>query len=341
MRLWRALEHIHCWAGVRSVWRGHMGDELQFLEPLLRPMEELALSVPWPGAVEGRRVVMHDEDDIVAVDRETSEASPIAREDIVLWKLDAETLFKGISKALGLVGGPTSVGMGNRLWWLGEFVPVEGERFPVYLATTRDANDLTKSAGHVSALSRRPFVLVTPTRRTAGETVSAVVDGRESAWITLDEALTWQGEGVFDAKRPLAQVLAAFVAKHVKVASGKRDGPRFPTPAGSRWSDVRIRFLDGHTVSVQVRQQINRLGFADLGMVNSKNNTPTVAWALLRTFAEEHGHLTWSSRKASADHRKRKQILADHLRQFFGIDDDPFELLDGGWRARFVIEPDR
>ena len=60
MRLWRALENIHGWAGVRSVWREHMGDDLQFLEPLLTPMEELALSVPWPGAVEGRKVVVHD-----------------------------------------------------------------------------------------------------------------------------------------------------------------------------------------------------------------------------------------------------------------------------------------
>ncbi|MFN9132976.1 MAG: hypothetical protein ACK5XO_09885, partial [Phycisphaerales bacterium] len=121
-----------------------MGDDLQFLEPLLTPMEELALSVPWPGAVEGRKVGVHDEYDIVAVDRETSDASHISRDDIVLWKLDADTLFRGVGSALGLIGTPSSVGMGNRLWWLGEFVPVEGERFPVYLATTRDANDLLK-----------------------------------------------------------------------------------------------------------------------------------------------------------------------------------------------------
>lgn len=89
MRLWRAHENIHGCppTGVRSVWREHMGDELEFLRPLLRPMEEMAMSVPWPGTIEGRRVVMHDEDDIVAVDEETSEASPIRREDIVLWRL--------------------------------------------------------------------------------------------------------------------------------------------------------------------------------------------------------------------------------------------------------------
>jgi hypothetical protein len=31
MRLWQSLERVQGWAGVRSVWREHMGDELQFL----------------------------------------------------------------------------------------------------------------------------------------------------------------------------------------------------------------------------------------------------------------------------------------------------------------------
>jgi hypothetical protein len=339
MRLWRALENIHGWAGVRSVWREHMGDELEFLRPLLRPMEEMAMSVPWPGTIEGRRVVVHDEDDIVAVDEETSEVSPIRREDIVLWRLDVDLLFRGVAAALGLSGETASVGMGSRLWWLGDFVPVEGERFPVYLATTRDANELVKNAGYVSALTRRPFVLATPSRRAGSEPLSRLLDGRSAAWITLEETLDWQGEGVFEAKQPLGEALREFVGAHVKVATSEPGG-RFPTPPGATWDDVRVRFLDGHTVSIQVRDRAGRFGYADLGMVNTKNNTPTVAWDLLRTIAEERGHLTWASRKASADHRKRKQVLADRLRAFFGIEGDPFEVDGGGWRARFAVEPD-
>lgn len=339
MRLWRALENIHGWAGVRSVWREHMGDELKFLQPLLRPMEQLAMSVPWPGTIEGRRVVVHDEDDIVAVDEEASEAAAVAREDIVLWQLDASALFRGAASALGLSGETASVGMGTRLWWLGDFVPVEGERFPVYLATTRDAGELVKNAGYVSALSRRPFVLATPSRRAGSEPLSRLIDGRSAAWIALEETLDWQGEGVFVSRQPLGEVLRDFVAAHVRLAAAE-PGARFPTPSGATWGDVRIRFLDGHTVSIQVRERSGRFGYADLGMVNTKNNAPTVAWELLRTIAEERGHLTWSSRKASTDHRKRKQVLADRLRGFFGIEGDPFQVDGGGWRARFDVEPD-
>lgn len=340
MRLWRALESVYGWSGVRSVWREHMGDELDFLQPLLRPREELAMSVPWPGTIEGRRVVVHDEDDIVAVDRETSEASPISRDDIVLWKLDAETLFRGVASALGLPETPASVGMGNRLWWLGEYVPVEGERFPVYLATTRDAGELVRNAGYVSALSQRPFILATPSRGGASEALDRLVQGRAAAWIALEEVLTWEGEGVFAAKRPLGSALHAFLSQHIAISEPQARGPRFPTPAGATWSDVAIRFKDGHTVSVAVLGCSGVYGYADLGMGSGKNNAPTRQWELLRTFAEERGGLTWSSRKASPRHRKQKQLLADALRHFFAIDQDPFVVEEGGWRTRFRLESD-
>ena len=82
------------------------------------------------------------------------------------------------------------------------------------------------------------------------------------------------------------------------------------------------------------------LGYADLGMSSAKNNAPTRQWDLLRIFAQEGGILTWGSRKASPKHRKQKQLLADVLRRFFGIEEDPFVAEDGGWRARFGLEPD-
>lgn len=339
MRLWPVLENLRGWSGVRCVWREHMGEEFEFLQPVLRPMEELAMSVPWPGTIEGRRIVVHDENDIVAVDRETSEASPICREDILLWKLDAETLLRGVAGALGLTGSPSSIGMGSRLWWLGEYVPVEGERFPVYLATTRDANDLVKSAGHVSALSQRPFVLVTPTRRAASEVLSRVVEGRASAWVSLEETVAWNGEGVFVAKRPIADLLEALVGRQVD-AESKGEGGRFPTPPGSTWGDVRIRFTDAHTVSVSVRGQACVYDFASMGMGIARTRKPDVQWALLYAFARGHGVLDWRSGSASPKNQKRRERLAARLQAFFGIDGDPIAPEGNGWRMRLRVEPD-
>lgn len=340
MHLWQSLERVQGWAGVRSVWREHMGDELQFLQPLLRPMEELAMSVPWPGTIEGRKVVVHDEDDIVAVDPETCESAPIRREDIVLWQLDADRLFKGVAAALGITGTPSSVGMGNRLWWLGDYLPVEGERFPVYLATTRDAQSLLRSAGHISALSQRPFVLVTPTRAGASEELDRVVQGRSSAWITLAESLIWQGEDVFEPKPSLARSLSEFIARHVKIAVARSDTPRFETPAGAGWSDVKIRFTDAHTVSVTVREHAGVFDYSSMGMGVARTRKPDVQWALLYAFARGRGSLDWRSPEASPKNQKRRERLAERLRAFFGIAGDPIRIEGNGWATLFRIETD-
>lgn len=335
MRLWQSLERVQGWAGVRSVWREHMGDDLQFLQPLLRPMEELAMSVPWPGTIEGRKVVVHAEDDIVAVDPETSESAPIRHEDIVLWQLDADTLFRGMSLALGLVGTPSSVGMGNRLWWLGDYVPVEGERFPVYLATTRDAQSLLRSAGHVSALSQRPFVLVTPTRAGASEELNRVVEGRSSGWVTLAETLTWQGEGVFVAKRPLQELLASFIGMHVKTDSHRDERARFPTPAGATWGDVTIRFLDGHTVHVNVAGTVEECDCMRLGMASRRNRQPTKQWNLLTRFAASGGVISWKKGNADRSLQKQKELLVQRLQTFFRIEGEPIALVGKDWHCRF------
>ena len=340
MRLWQSLERVQGWAGVRSVWREHMGDDLQFLLPLLRPMEALAMSLPWPGTIEGRKVVVHDEDDIVAVDPETCESVPIRRDDIVLWQLDADTLFRGVATAMGLAGTPSSVGVGNRLWWLGDYVPVEGERFPVYFATTRDAQSLLRSAGHVSALSQRPFVLATPTRGGASEEFNRVVEGRASAWITLAETLTWQGEGVFETIRPLVYSLGELTARHVNVAAARSDTPRFATPAGARWSDVRIRFTDAHTVSLTVKEQAGVFDYSSMGMGVARTRKPDVQWALLYAFAKGRGILDWLSPEASPKNQKRRERLAEKLQAFFGIAGDPIRIEGKGWATLFRAEAD-
>jgi len=117
----------------------------------------------------------------------------------------------------------------------------------------------------------------------------------------------------------------------------------FPTPEGAVWRDVRIRFVDGHIVSIQVLGKRGVRNYTQMGMASRKNSEPTVQWKLLRDLADERGVLTWQSRHADRKLKKRKQLLAEKLRAFFGLEGDPFELTANrkGWRARFVISPDR
>jgi len=336
MRLWQSLERVQGWAGVRSVWREHMGDDLQFLQPLLRPMEELAMSVPWPGTIEGRKVVVHAEDDIVAVDPETSESAPIRHEDIVLWQLDADTLFRGMSTALGLVGTPSSVGMGNRLWWLGELI-VADSTFAVYLSTTRSAADLLRSTAHIAAWSQRPFVLVTPTRSGSSDELDRLLAGREAARVTLDAALEWLGEGVFRATRSLPDCLESFLARHAPPKATAKKSKQFPTPRGSTWSDVSIRFLGSENVHVSVGGEVRELDPAGMNLLDGRTKKPNLQWQMLRAFGLANGHIGWKKGNASKDYQKRKETLAKSLTAFFGIEGEPIVLDGKDWKCRFQV----
>ena len=117
----------------------------------------------------------------------------------------------------------------------------------------------------------------------------------------------------------------------------------FPTPPDATWDDVRIRFKNGHTVSIRVKSESGVFNYTQMGMANKKNTDPTVQWGLLWVFAEKHGVLDWSSTSAHPHNQKRRERLATNLRRFFGIEGDPFRLTDDrkGWQANFHISPDK
>lgn len=116
---------------------------------------------------------------------------------------------------------------------------------------------------------------------------------------------------------------------------------RFPTPSGSRWSDVEMRFSDTEKISVTIRDQRQVLTYSQLGLVDSRNGKPSKQWELLFQFAREHGSLTWLSPSACRKNRKRRELLNRSLQQFFDIDGEPIELTDDnkGWQCQFKIQP--
>jgi hypothetical protein len=116
---------------------------------------------------------------------------------------------------------------------------------------------------------------------------------------------------------------------------------KFPTPSGAGWGDVSIKFTDGHTVSIKVKNETRMFHYTQMGMANKNNTKPTVLWVLLAAFANHHGTLAWGDSEADRKNQKRKERLSKKLRAFFGIEDDPFRLLEknAGWQTRFELSP--
>jgi hypothetical protein len=117
---------------------------------------------------------------------------------------------------------------------------------------------------------------------------------------------------------------------------------RFPTPKGATWSDVKMNFVDGETLSIRVGEQTGRSIYSEMGMIDGRNKRPTKQWEFLRALATHKGYLTWDSPAADRKQKKRREVLSENLKAFFGIEGDPIELTEDrkGWRTVFSISDD-
>ena len=113
-------------------------------------------------------------------------------------------------------------------------------------------------------------------------------------------------------------------------------------PPDLRWSEVTLRFLDGHTVSVTARDLSVRYSFAEMGMEDKRAKAPNSQWRLLETFAANQGQLTWDTPGAHPRLKKGVQRLARDLKAFFRIDDPPFLYRKDlqGWETVFRLSQD-
>lgn len=235
--------------------------------------------------------------------------------------------------------GHNDLPSGTGVWRIGDYVPLSGFRFSVWLVLTGEPEPLRCAVDGLAARGE-PFVLIAPTRSAFTHVCSDLLKRAKSCFLPLAELM---GQGDDDRLALLdghtaGGVLAEFRAVHVPQPKDEDGMVVFPTPAGARWENVSIRFIDRHTVSVQVREVSGVFHYAQMGMASAKNANPTVHWLLLEAFAEGHGLLDWRNRKASLKNQKRKENLAADLQRFFRIDGDPFVIEGDGWRACFAVE---
>jgi len=147
-RLWRTLDEAGVLAGVEAQWLEWLGDELDLVRPFLRPEQQLAASYPCenPGG-DGcpRRIVVHGDDDIVAVcGCSPRECDPLTlrRRDIVVYDFDVLALSRAIASVLGLGDeGRVTAGDVPGIYRLGALPYGAGQRAAVMLALHCGADD--------------------------------------------------------------------------------------------------------------------------------------------------------------------------------------------------------
>lgn len=344
-RLWPALEAIPGPSAVAVLWRELLGPEYDLAHSLLRPVTRLAASYPRLAPL-GRalpyRVVEHGPDDYVGVCPESGETISLTRGELIVYELDRSKLACWLAAAFGFRQSLTPDGLPPGTDLIGDYEPCAGYSFPAYLTIPLEARSLTRTVCGLASACKRPFLLLAPTSRRLRAESQGILDLRRACFLPLSDAIAVQESGKWVTTDSVAQALRDLREAHVPATEKAGAGEFFPTPAGARWSDLRLRFVDGHTIAVAVGEVTRVLHYSQIGMADGRNARPTRQWELLRAFAQGYGTLTWKSRDADRRNQKRREYLARDLKAFFRIDGEPIVLTDDGkgWRTVFRIEAD-
>lgn len=344
---WQALESVPGFAAVRSEWQFLLGNDYRRAKSFFRPSGRLASSYPCPvdnGCGFHHNVVSHGGDDIVVVCPcgRGEEILPLSRSDIVIYELDRSSLDAALANVFDLMEELDAETGLHGTTLIGVYSPFAGYRFPVYLTIQIESVDFNIILDGLLARNNTPFLLFAPTRELCTTKAEKRLADHRSSFIPLMESVGFGGDRKFQLLHPFDDILAQF--RGLNLPSLKEDGSMafFPTPPDATWSDVSVKFMNSHTVSIRVISAGGIFHYAQLGMANKKNSNPTKQWELFEAFAEGHGTMDWSSGKADRRNQKRRELFAADLRQFFRIDGDPFRLSDDGkgWLARFFISPE-
>jgi hypothetical protein len=265
-------------------------------------------------------------------------------DDVLVHELDVETLANEVCKVLGLEREFRPLSLAGPVWQLGWYVPIAGQRFAVMLILPVSDDEAHNAAVRLRGHQDKPFLLLAPTCAVIDPATVEYLRAGRSRLLLLEEIFGANPAGDWQLLCSAEDLLRDFRGEVLGDVRFGNPEHRFPTPPGSRWDNVMIRFINGHEVEARVSGHGGGVfNYAHMSMAKANKDEPTVQWDLLRDLAESHGELRWPRTVARRTVQKQRERLAGHLRDFFGIDADPFDDLPGrrGFKTRFVIVPEQ
>ncbi len=139
----------------------------------------------------------------------------------------------------------------------------------------------------------------------------------------LDDAVEVRQDAV-------VRVTTVRLVRHVSRAAG------IATLLGAtRWEDVSVTVVDGHTVRIACGSTVIRRTYRDLGLFAENSREPTKKWDLLCEICAAHGTFRWRDFGDFGAVKQAVSVLRNKLKEAFGLDEDPFHPWNGRWRVRF------
>ncbi|MBF0339493.1 MAG: hypothetical protein HQL95_00850 [Magnetococcales bacterium] len=325
-RLWSALETVPGLSTIPVEWRQLLREDHEIGVLLLRPTAHRAESYPCPspgGTGCPRRIVDLGRDRIVAVcsdegGRNCDDVS-LQPEDLVVYELHRQGLAIRVANALGIKPEFAPVDGVRETFRVGDFHPIAGKRFPVYLLLAFDDGQRMNAVAHLCRTTPVPFILLAPTQHAIPPHAFELLREHRASFHPLADLLVADGHNQLTSSAISRDVMAAFRAMVLPEPAPGEPMVRFPTPPDAIWGDLRISFIDGHRATLFCQGVSETVNFSTMGMENRRSREPSVQWTLLWAFARNHGKISWHSSDASNQIPQQVRRMNDDLERFFGI----------------------
>ncbi len=244
------------------------------------------------------------------------------------WRGDLEVLGEAVKTGLG-IGEATGIVVDGRLWLLGQR-RLGGRATRIYLAPGFRPTVATELAGiaheHIVGPSA---VLLVPASKPSTEVWSQ----RTIPCLSIKDIARASREGLSIDEAAILHALG----RQPKTPPTST----FPMPPDPSWDQIHITLIDKDRVHVRVGREEGEYSFADMGMADARTGEPNAAWILLRALAGAYGEMGWEHPESTPNNRQRMRLLRNHLREFFGLEDDPFHRYRQGvgWASKFTLRP--
>jgi hypothetical protein len=342
-KLWETIDGIQSISDSRAQWMKRLGECWSIAMPFMALQPKLSDYLPHPTR-EGHwlRVVEHSTEDVVGIDDQTGEVLAVSRINRSVYRIDSTRLAPMVTRLLDIKHTrveETDIPFCSRI---GTFQPLAGFAFPVYLCLIAAPIWRAPTTRELGQRERNPFVLFIPSHRSVSTKHMELLRQTRSLLIPMDIGLQQVSTSTLALSIIGQDLLDAFLEEHLPTREIGGATSFFPTPSDAQWAELKLRFLDGETVSASVRDLSQRIHYTQLGMANSRNAKPSKQWSLLEAYARNRGRITWTTAGSAANVKKQTQLLAERLQSHFRIAGKPieFDKKTNGYYTTFQIEAD-
>jgi hypothetical protein len=350
-RLWSGLEAVSGLAAVAVEWQEAWGCEWEVGRAFLRLTDRSAASYPCPrpgGEGCPRKVVIHGQDDIVAVCQAVPRQCDdliLSKADIAIYELHWQKLAAAVGKALGLSAPRRPVPVGPHTVRVGWCSAAGGKRAAVYLTIEHEAQAFGTTLARLTSSVGRPFALAAPTLTLCESDAGELLQRAGAIILPLDECLAWEDSGEFartDRAERLLSDLKAASERPTDSRSGRPQPRLVEAPLGWRWEELHL-VVNDHRLWYVIRDKHGSIGFAEAGFEDRrKGGLPNDSWRLLGDFARSCGRPLPEANDRESRQRQKQRIskLRSLLRGLFQISGSPISsIAPGTYAPAFRIRP--